>query len=84
MDSLRVAENEKKYVIHSWMAQKDFKPFIVTGGQGAVLWDDAGKKYLDFSSQLFNVNVGHQHPKSDCRHPGTDRKTLLYRSRTCQ
>ena len=63
MDPLRVAENEKKYVIHSWMAQKDFKPFIVTGGKGVVIWDETGKKYLDFSSQLFNVNAGHQHPR---------------------
>jgi taurine--2-oxoglutarate transaminase len=63
MDPLRVAENEKKYVIHSWMAQKDFKPFIITGGEGAVIWDESGKRYLDFSSQLFNVNAGHQHPK---------------------
>ena len=36
MDPLRVAENEKKYVLHSWMAQKDFKPFIIAGGEGAV------------------------------------------------
>lgn len=63
MDPLRVAENEKKYVIHSWMAQKDFKPFIIAGGEGAVIWDENGKRYLDFSSQLFNVNAGHQHPK---------------------
>lgn len=63
MDPLNIAESEKKYVIHSWMAQKDFKPFIVAGGKGAVIWDDTGKKYLDFSSQLFNVNLGHQHPK---------------------
>ena len=63
MDSSKIAENEKKYVIHSWMAQKDLKPFIVTGGKGAVIWDETGKKYLDFSSQLFNVNIGHQHPK---------------------
>lgn len=63
MDPLSVAENEKKYVFHSWMAQKDFKPFIIAGGEGAVFWDDKGKRYLDFSSQLFNVNAGHQHPK---------------------
>jgi len=63
MDPLRVAENERRYVIHSWMAQKDFKPFIITGGEGAVIWDDTGRRYLDFSSQLFNVNAGHQHPK---------------------
>jgi len=63
MDAVTVAENEKKYVFHSWMAQKDFKPFIIAGGQGAYFWDDKGKKYLDFCSQLFNVNAGHQHPK---------------------
>jgi len=63
MDAATVAENEKKYVFHSWMAQKDFKPFIIAGGQGAYFWDDKGKKYLDFCSQLFNVNAGHQHPK---------------------
>jgi len=63
VDALRIAENEKKYVFHSWTAQKDFKPFIIAGGEGAVFWDDKGKQYLDFSSQLFNVNAGHQHPK---------------------
>jgi taurine--2-oxoglutarate transaminase len=63
MDYSNVAENEKKYVLHSWVAQKDFKPFIVAGGEGAVFWDEKGKRYLDFSSQLFNVNAGHQHPK---------------------
>ena len=36
---------------------------IVAGRKGAVIWDETGKKYLDFSSQLFNVNIGHQHPK---------------------
>ncbi len=26
-------------------------------------WDAEGKRYLDFSSQLMNLNIGHQHPK---------------------
>jgi taurine--2-oxoglutarate transaminase len=26
-------------------------------------WDANGKQYLDFSSQLVNVNIGHQHPR---------------------
>jgi taurine--2-oxoglutarate transaminase len=26
-------------------------------------WDAEGKRYIDFSSQLMNVNIGHQHPK---------------------
>jgi taurine--2-oxoglutarate transaminase len=27
------------------------------------MWDDKGTTWLDFSSQLVNVNIGHQHPK---------------------
>jgi taurine--2-oxoglutarate transaminase len=27
------------------------------------MWDFDGKEYLDFSSQLVNTNIGHQHPK---------------------
>jgi len=61
---IRPELQKMKRVCHSQLDRpKDFKPFIVTKAQGAVLWDDAGKKYLDFSSQLFNVNAGHQHPK---------------------
>ncbi|MGF7087442.1 acetylornithine aminotransferase [Kroppenstedtia sanguinis] len=32
-------------------------------GQGAWLWDEAGKKYLDFTSGLGVCNLGHAHPK---------------------
>ena len=31
--------------------------------QGRYIWDYDGNRYLDFSSQLVNVNIGHQHPK---------------------
>ena len=27
------------------------------------MWDFDGNRYLDFSSQLMNANLGHQHPK---------------------
>jgi taurine--2-oxoglutarate transaminase len=27
------------------------------------MWDDKGNTYLDFSCQLVNVNIGHQHPR---------------------
>src|SRR4029453_14131509 len=26
-------------------------------------WDTDGRRYLDFSSQLVNLNLGHQHPR---------------------
>ena len=27
------------------------------------MWDDKGNSWLDFSSQIVNVNIGHQHPR---------------------
>ena len=35
---------------------------VVKGAQGSWFWDDNGKRYLDFQSQLVNLNLGHQHP----------------------
>jgi taurine--2-oxoglutarate transaminase len=35
---------------------------VIAGGLGTRVWDFAGNSYLDFSSQLVNVNIGHQHP----------------------
>lgn len=32
-------------------------------GEGCLLWDDKGKKYLDFVSGFGSVNVGHNHPR---------------------
>ena len=32
-------------------------------GEGCYVWDYDGNRYLDLSSQLVNVNIGHQHPK---------------------
>ena len=48
--------------LQSWSKQGG-KPKVITGGQGSWFWDSDGKKYLDFQSQLVNLNLGHQHPK---------------------
>ena len=31
-------------------------------GEGSYLWDDAGKRYLDFLSGLAVTSLGHSHP----------------------
>ena len=53
---------DRAHVFHSWSAQGALKPFVIAGGKGSVVWDYDGREYLDFSSQLVNVNIGHQHP----------------------
>ncbi len=59
----RTAELDVTHVFHSWSAQGGRTPFVIAGGEGCRVWDHAGNTYLDFSSQLVNLNIGHQHPK---------------------
>jgi taurine--2-oxoglutarate transaminase len=53
---------DRAHVFHSWSAQGALKPLVLEGGLGSTVWDNEGNEYLDFSSQLVNVNIGHQHP----------------------
>ena len=62
MTDAQAIADDHRMVFHSWMAQGAPRPFVVAGAQGSWLWDHAGKRYLDFSSQLVNTNIGHQHP----------------------
>lgn len=55
-------QDDQQYVFHSWAAQGLTHPEIA-GGLGAWFWDGDGKRFLDFSSQLVNTNLGHQHPR---------------------
>ena len=53
---------DRAHVFHSWSAQGALTPFVIAGGLGSTIWDFDGNEYLDFSSQLVNTNMGHQHP----------------------
>ncbi|ACQ80817.1 aminotransferase class-III [Beutenbergia cavernae DSM 12333] len=52
-----------RLVFHSWSAQSKRPTFAPAGGSGSWLWDHDGERYLDFSSQMVNVNIGHAHPR---------------------
>src|SRR5690242_7046904 len=54
---------DRAHVFHSWSAQALIDPLAVAGAEGSWFWDYDGNRYLDFSSQLVNTNIGHQHPK---------------------
>ncbi|RDW74770.1 hypothetical protein BP6252_05912 [Coleophoma cylindrospora] len=56
-------ELDRSHVFHSWSAQASLNPIVVAGASGCEVWDFSGKRYLDFSSQLVNTNIGHSHPK---------------------
>ncbi|CAN8101609.1 unnamed protein product [Discula destructiva] len=54
---------DRANVFHSWSAQAALSPMTIAGASGSECWDYSGKRYLDFSSQLINTNIGHTHPK---------------------
>ncbi len=62
-DQREVRANDRGYVFHSWSAQNQINPVPIAKGEGATFWDYDGNAYLDFSSQLVYLNLGHQHPK---------------------
>jgi len=55
--------DDRAHVFHSWSAQKALDPMVVVGAEGSHLWTEDGTRYLDFSSQMVNMNIGHQHPR---------------------
>src|SRR3989449_10226741 len=59
----RVVAEDRQCLIHSWSVQSALKPLAVAGAEGRYFWDYEGKRYLDFASQLVNLNIGHQYPK---------------------
>ena len=58
-----VRRHDRAHVFHSWSAQALIDPLPIASAQGSYFTDYSGKRYLDFSSQLVNVNIGYQHPK---------------------
>ncbi|MGN6412944.1 aspartate aminotransferase family protein [Flexivirga sp.] len=59
----RVKDDDRNHVFHSWSAQAHIDVLPIAGGSGSYFWDYDGNRYLDFSSQLVNLNIGHGHPK---------------------
>lgn len=57
-----IVEQNKAYTLASWTAQSAWNPISMAKAEGVYFWDGDGKRYLDWSSQLINVNIGHAHP----------------------
>jgi len=54
-----ILQKNLDYTLFSWSRQKGIDPIVVERAQGVYLYDYNGKRYLDFSSGLMNVNIGH-------------------------
>ncbi|PKP33486.1 MAG: aspartate aminotransferase family protein [Bacteroidetes bacterium HGW-Bacteroidetes-16] len=58
-ESAAIIQNSMDYTLFSWSKQTSLSPIAIKRGEGVYLYDYDGKRYLDFSSGLMNVNIGH-------------------------
>jgi len=61
-----LAKLDQAYVWHPFTQMRDWmrrEPIVIVEGQGAVLRDVKGRKYLDANSSIWTNLHGHRHPK---------------------
>jgi taurine--2-oxoglutarate transaminase len=54
-----IMKDNLDHTLFSWSKQKGINPIAVKYGEGVYLYDYDGRRYIDFSSGLMNVNIGH-------------------------
>lgn len=58
-----ITKNSLDYTLFSWSKQAGLNPINIERAEGVYIYDYDGKRYIDFSSQLMNVNIGHGNHK---------------------
>ena len=49
----------RRHTLFEWSAQSAVEPIPVARAKGIYFWTPAGKRFIDFNSQLMCVNIGH-------------------------
>ncbi|MCZ2357407.1 MAG: aminotransferase class III-fold pyridoxal phosphate-dependent enzyme [Bacteroidia bacterium] len=57
-DTEQIIQDNLNYTLFPWSKQK-IVPLVIERANGVYLYEPSGKRYLDFSSQLVNMNIGH-------------------------
>ena len=60
--SLAATTRSHKHVLTPWSKQSAVGGPTFVRGEGSVLFDEAGQRYLDLSAGLVSTNLGHGHP----------------------
>jgi taurine--2-oxoglutarate transaminase len=58
-ETQEIIQDNLDYTLFSWSKQKGIAPIAVKYAEGVYLYDYDDKRYIDFSSGLMNVNIGH-------------------------
>jgi len=59
MSAAEMVALTKEHSFFSWSAQGSVNPIPMARAEGVYFWDADGRRYLDFNSQVVNVNLGH-------------------------
>jgi taurine---2-oxoglutarate transaminase len=59
MERNALVQDSLDYTLFSWSKQSGLSPIPIQRAEGVYLYDTSGKRIIDFSSQLMNVNIGH-------------------------
>lgn len=62
LSSAEVSDWTRKLNYGTWKFQKSWVPLHIADAEGCYFIDGNGKRYLDLSSQLMCVNLGHKNP----------------------
>lgn len=62
LSSSEVVDTVRQFNYGTWRRQKNWSPLHIVDAEGCHFIDSNGKRYLDFSSQLMCVNLGHKNP----------------------
>jgi taurine--2-oxoglutarate transaminase len=62
LSSKEISRLTAQYTYGTWRFQKGWSPLHIADAEGCYFIDGNGKRYLDFSSQLMCVNLGHKNP----------------------
>ncbi len=58
-----ILKNNLDHTVFSWSKQAGLKPLDINGAKGVYIHTRDGRKIIDFSSQLMNMNIGHGHER---------------------
>lgn len=62
-DAETIQRLDRQHVFPAWAGATRPDPLAVASAAGSYFTDYSGNQYLDFSSQMVNANIGHQHPR---------------------
>lgn len=58
-EAQQIIQDSQEYTLFSWSQQKGTSPIAIKHAENVYLYDYDDNRYIDFSSGLMNVNIGH-------------------------